>query len=153
MMRSSTLTTGSTGEAIAQSYLISKGYTILNTHYTSRWGEIDLVVQKDGVIIFVEVKTRTSSWFGRPEDHITWRKLRSLYRVMGQYLQTQVHGTSHINQLDTEPDYQLDIIAIHLPNGYSYPSADNTKPQKIEHTSPKPRIRHYKRIDISGRTE
>ena len=77
---------GKLGEKIAKNYFRKKGYKILGQHYCLRGGEIDLIVQKQGVLIFVEVKTRTSDKFGTPEESINYFKQKSLSRAINNYL-------------------------------------------------------------------
>jgi len=77
---------GAWGEEVAARYLEDKGYKILARHFTHRIGEIDIVAAKDGRIIFVEVKTRTSSRFGSPEDAIGWSKQEKLRRTSEVYM-------------------------------------------------------------------
>lgn len=77
---------GKKGEEIAVEYLVSKGYKVLEKGYRSkRWGEIDIICNKDNRLIFVEVKTRTSNFYGRPEAAVTPHKIRSLKRAAMYY--------------------------------------------------------------------
>ena len=71
---------GMKGEDIAQRYLEDRGYAILARNYRPRRGrgEVDLVVSKDGALVFVEVKTRRSGEFGDPVRAIDGDKRRSL---------------------------------------------------------------------------
>ena len=59
---------GKFGQQIAGQFLQKRGYEILAENFHSRKGEIDLVVEKDGQLVFVEVKTRLSDKFGLPEE-------------------------------------------------------------------------------------
>ena len=59
--------TGKRGEAAAIRFLKKRGYSILDTNYHCRSGEIDIVAREKDSIVFVEVKTRTSIEFGLPE--------------------------------------------------------------------------------------
>lgn len=94
---------GAWGEAIAVRYLKEKGYQIVTQHWTHRIGEIDIIAVKDGRIIFVEVKTRTSAKYGTPEEGITWRKQQCLARTANVYM------IKH--KFDNIP-YQIDSIAV-----------------------------------------
>ena len=62
---------GRLGEDLARSHLESMGYTILEPNYRTRSGEVDLIAEFEGVLIFVEVRTRTGSAFGSPEESLT----------------------------------------------------------------------------------
>lgn len=67
---------GNGGEKIAKDYMINKGYDFLAENYRYDRAETDLIFKKDKekLIVFMEVKTRTSSFFAEPEDSITERK-------------------------------------------------------------------------------
>ncbi len=77
---------GERGEMIAWSYLRQKGYTLLEKNYRCRIGEIDAIAEKDRRIVFIEIKTRSSSRFGAPEEAVHTRKQRKLLRLAEWYL-------------------------------------------------------------------
>ena len=62
---------GHWGEETASAYLEKNGYTILARNYHTAHGEIDIVASKAAVLIFVDVKTRSSHGFAYPEDSVT----------------------------------------------------------------------------------
>ena len=93
---------GKFGEQIAAEYLQNKGYKILAKNFYTRDGEIDLVCQKNDVITFVEVKTRTNRNFGWPEEAVTDEKLEKIATAAEKYLEK--------NKLSL--DWQIDIISI-----------------------------------------
>lgn len=70
---------GRLGEAHAAEYLESEGYRVLERNWRCRHGEIDIVASREGVLAFVEVKTRTSDAFGHPFEAITEAKLRRMH--------------------------------------------------------------------------
>ena len=78
--------TGSEGEAVAGRYLKKKGYTILGQNYFCRFGEIDLIARDGGYVVFVEVKTRTSSGFAQAREAVTPAKQRKLRAAASLYL-------------------------------------------------------------------
>jgi putative endonuclease len=94
---------GDRGEDIASAFFTEKGFHVLGRNWSCRWGEIDLICQKNGVIHFVEIKTRRGREFGYPEESITKTKLRHLSRAIETYLQRS-------NRRIT--DYQMDALAI-----------------------------------------
>ena len=72
---------GDRGERVAAKFLKRKGYRILARQSRSRIGEIDLIAQDGDVIVFVEVKTRSSSKAGHPTEAITFTKRKQLTRA------------------------------------------------------------------------
>lgn len=83
------VTTGKIGELIAQKYLKSKGYRIIECNWRTKYAEVDLIVKKGKVIVFVEVKTRKSERFARPEDFINYKKKQRLKRAAIGYMQSK----------------------------------------------------------------
>ncbi len=83
---SENLTKGQQAEQAAADYLMKQGYILLARHYCCRGGELDLVAEHDGCLVFAEVKYRSSSAYGSPEEAITPQKIRSLSRAAAAYL-------------------------------------------------------------------
>ena len=82
MCSQSTRRLGLYGEDLACKYLQANGYTILERNFRCRrFGEIDIVASKAGVLSFIEVKTRCSSRYGKPVEAVTLAKQRHLDRV------------------------------------------------------------------------
>lgn len=73
-------------ELIATNYLKQKGYKILENNYKNIIGEIDIICQDNDIIVFVEVKHRTSAKFGRPIEAITSHKLMKIRQTATGYL-------------------------------------------------------------------
>lgn len=78
---------GDRGEKLAQAFLRSKGYRILETNYRRREGEIDIIAQHGGCVAFVEVRARRGGEFGSPEESVTEAKKRRLVLLAEGYLQ------------------------------------------------------------------
>lgn len=98
--------TGLLGENLACSYLEQQGYSILCRNFRcSRLGELDIVAEKDGVLTFVEVKTRTSSRYGKPREAVTVNKQKKIYRCAEYYM--LVHGI-----IQRMPVLSFDVIEI-----------------------------------------
>ena len=88
MCSTSTRSLGQYGEDLACKYLQAQGYQILARGFRfRRYGEIDIVANKAGVLSFIEVKTRSSKRYGKPAESVTLAKQRKLYRVAQYYLQ------------------------------------------------------------------
>lgn len=103
---------GRWGEDFAAEYLRSKNYTILERNVRTPYGEIDLVASQEAIsddahslptIVFVEVKTRSSTAYGMPEESITLQKKAHMYESAQAYLQ---------NHPDLENDWRIDVISI-----------------------------------------
>lgn len=77
---------GDAGEDFAAKTLEDMGYEILERKYRTKMGEIDLIAIRDGVIHFIEVKTRTGDDFGYPADAVTETKQSHIRRVSDSYL-------------------------------------------------------------------
>ncbi len=81
---------GISGEATAARYLKKKNYKIIEKNYRNRLGEIDIIAEDKGVIVFVEVKTRSGLSFGNPKEALTQKKKRSISKVAMSWL--KFHG-------------------------------------------------------------
>lgn len=98
---------GKFGEEFAVDFLQRNGYEVLETNWTFDKAEIDIIAQKDNVLAIVEVKTRSSTDFGLPQDFVNQKKIKLLVKATNEYV------VSH--KLDV--DIRFDIIAIHKENG------------------------------------
>jgi putative endonuclease len=94
--------------------LRKKGYKVLARNYHSRFGEIDIVAKKEKSIIFVEVKTRSSSQFGTPREAVNYFKLQKMIKT--------AHIFMKVYKLDGQP-FQFDVIEV----------IGKEEPFKIEH--------------------
>jgi putative endonuclease len=94
---------GAWGEQAAADYLSRQGYAILTRNLRTPHGEIDILARQGDLLVFVEVKTRTSRTFGFPEDSVTPRKQEHMLAAAGYYLQD--HPESGDN-------WQFDVISI-----------------------------------------
>ena len=105
---------GRIGEDIASKYLENRGFRTVERNYRKKWGEIDVICQKDSVLHFVEVKA--VSWRGavpkegtdrhRPEDNVHKAKRRRLARAIESYLaEHYVLG---------EVDCTVDVLTVHI---------------------------------------
>ncbi len=97
---------GKRGEKIASEHLTGKGYTILETNWQSNHQEIDIIAKKDDNLIIVEVKTRSTKFFGTPETFVTKAKQRMLIKAANHYIAQK--------KLDSE--VRFDIISILFKN-------------------------------------
>lgn len=80
------LSLGKRGEACAVAHLQAKGYSLLCENYRTKIGEIDCIFQDGEELVFVEVKTRSSTAFGDPLEAVNRRKWHQITRVAELYL-------------------------------------------------------------------
>ena len=76
---------GNEGESLACIELEKLGYSIIERNYRTRSGEIDIVANDAGTVVFVEVKTKTSGDFGDPVEEVTAQKQRQIVSMGGYY--------------------------------------------------------------------
>ena len=95
---------GRAGEEVAKKYLEDKGYKIIEQNYRTKYAEIDLVAQRDNVLILVEVRTKTDEKFGAPEETINKRKMRKL----------QMSALAYTSRIKWQGRYQIDAICLIL---------------------------------------
>ncbi len=77
---------GNKGEEIAVNFLKRKGYTILDRNWIFDHKEIDIIALKNGIVIFVEVKTRSTGFFGEPYEFVNEKKQAFLIEAANNYL-------------------------------------------------------------------
>lgn len=112
--------TGRRGENIAASWLISHGYRVVERNWRRPCGELDLIAERDGEVVAVEVKTRRGDAMGAPEEAITLAKRRKLIATLQTYLMER--GAE-------QAAYRIDVIAVRLDRAgrwletVHYPSA------------------------------
>jgi len=79
-------TTGSTGESMAETYLLKQGFTILQKNWRHSHWEVDIIAQKNNILHFIEVKTRRTEKYGQPEDAVSDKKIQNLINASEEYL-------------------------------------------------------------------
>ena len=77
---------GREGESAAITFLKKKGYRILEKNFRSKLGEIDVIAEQAGVIVFIEVKTRSDHEFGHPFDALTPTKQKKIIQTAQSFL-------------------------------------------------------------------
>jgi len=81
-----TIEVGATGEDRAVDHLVRAGYRIVERNYKCKLGELDVIARDDGVLVFVEVRSRRSAEFGSALDAVNWHKRKKVTRVAMGYL-------------------------------------------------------------------
>jgi len=77
---------GRAGEKLAESYLIERGFVIIDRNFKTQYGEIDLIATKSKKLHFIEVKLKVGEDFGSPEEMIGKRKILQVVRTAESYL-------------------------------------------------------------------
>lgn len=97
---------GKKGEDIASIFLENKGYAILEKNYRYQRNEIDLIVQKNELLIFVEVKLRSNTDYGMPEEVVSEAQKIRIISTADKYIFTK----------NWQKDIRFDIISITISN-------------------------------------
>jgi len=98
---------GTKGEDLAVEFLKRKGYRIISRNFRTPFGEIDIIAEDKRTIVFVEVKTRADSTFGRPFEAVDYRKRERLRKVALFYLK-------HSGK---DSPSRFDVLSIELDGG------------------------------------
>ena len=96
--------TGAKGEKIASEYLTQLGYSILENNWRFKRCEVDIIAKENNTLVFVEVKTRTNTKFGLPEEAVAKPKQKQLIQAADEYIFQQNH----------KGEIRFDVIAIQL---------------------------------------
>ena len=103
------LKVGRIGEDVVVKHFVKQGFEILDRNYRKKYGEIDIVAKKDGILHFVEVKTvsyETMPDGYQPEENINFFKAKRLSNVIKAYLAS--------GRVSYETDFQIDAVAVFL---------------------------------------
>jgi putative endonuclease len=111
---------GAYGEKLAVNYLKKKNYKILERNARVSYKEIDIVAEFKGVIVFVEVKTRTNKNLGQANEAFSHKKMKNMKKAIALYLKKNYFN---------KQEFRLDFISI-----------------DIDKIKKRAKIRHYKEI-------
>ena len=93
---------GKKGELIARKFLEAKGFKILETNWRHEKDELDIIVKDDDELVIIEVKTRSTDYFGDPSEAVGKAKEEFIIRAAEAYI--EIH--------DLNMDIRFDIISI-----------------------------------------
>ena len=102
---------GQWGEEKASEYLKQQGYKILHRNYHTKYGEIDIIAEKNDIISFIEVKTRKNSSYGFPAEFVNYSKQQKIIKTAEIYINT------HFSE---KKNYKFDIIEVFYYNSYIF---------------------------------
>lgn len=100
---------GKKGETLAVAYLEENGYSVCERNYRFDKAEVDIIATKGDDLVIIEVKTRSTSHFGSPEDFVKPRQIKNLVKAVDAYI--------NANAIDL--NVRFDIIAL-VKKGDSY---------------------------------
>jgi putative endonuclease len=98
---------GNEGEQLAADFLLRKGFEIVERNYRHKHSEIDAIARMGNLLVFVEVKTRSSSDFGHPEEFVDSRKRKKILEGADHYL----------HETNWQGNVRYDIVSINLNTG------------------------------------
>jgi len=107
-MTNTHLTIGKQGETHAQTFLRARGFAILDTNWRCPFGELDIIAEHDGLLVFVEVKTRRTTDSADALALVTPRKRERLLRAVYHYLEAKAFESRQ---------WRVDVIAVTLWRG------------------------------------
>ena len=107
---------GNIGEILAKNYLKKKKFKILETNFKCKIGEIDIIASKNNIIVFVEVKFKSTKKFGLPREMVTLHKQNKIKLVASYYLQIKKLYNS-ICRFDVIEIFDKDIN--HIENAFT----------------------------------
>ncbi|GAA4476212.1 YraN family protein [Rhodococcus olei] len=99
---------GALGEELAVGHLVERGMVVLARNWRCRYGELDVIAERAGTVVFVEVKTRTGRAFGTPAEAVTFAKQARIRRLAGLWLREQERGWVRV---------RFDVVAVVLAPG------------------------------------
>lgn len=99
---------GKIGEDLATKYLENLGYTIIERNFVAKQGEIDIIAKDKEELVFIEVKTRTNTLYGKPIDAVNEIKQKHLISTTKYYLYSK--------HLENE-FVRLDVVEVYLREG------------------------------------
>jgi putative endonuclease len=94
---------GKLGEKLAVEFLKREGYQIVETNWVFAKAEIDIIARRENVLSIVEVKTRSGTGFGLPQDFVDRKKIRLLVKAVNAFVESR----------NLDLDVRFDIIGIH----------------------------------------
>jgi putative endonuclease len=103
-MKRSSVDIGKTAEDTARKHLEQSGYSLIKANFHSRFGEIDLVMRNATILVFVEVRYRTSTSYGTPAETIGVGKLRRIIRTAEYFLL--------MNPRFTDLEMRFDVVSL-----------------------------------------
>ena len=102
-MTKQTIEFGLLGERLAEKWLVSRGWRVVQRRYRSGHRDIDLIAKRDDLVAFVEVKARTGNAFGDPVEAVHWKKRSELIKSAQTWIDR--HGSAG-------EEYRFDVVGV-----------------------------------------
>ena len=102
---------GKFGEDKAAEFLKNNGYSIIKRNFSCRFGEIDIIAENAGYMVFAEVKLRKNDRYGEAKEFVNYTKQQKIIKTTSLFLA----------RYETEKQPRFDVIEIYAPNGESSP--------------------------------
>lgn len=109
---------GEIAENLAADYLARSGYKILERNFRYLKSEIDIIAEKDGVVIIIEVKARKTDAFLEPHEAVNKKKIRMLMTAANEYMQTRQNDV-RFDIISVLPDSQNDFQITHIIDAFN----------------------------------
>jgi putative endonuclease len=93
---------GNKGERLAVDFILKKGYTLLEKNWRHKKDELDIIAKHDSCLVIIEVKTRSTNYFGAPEDAVDFKKQQRIIAATNAYVEKN----------DINLDTRFDVISI-----------------------------------------
>ncbi len=100
---------GKFGEDKAAEYLENNGYSIIKRNFSCRFGEIDIIAENAGYLVFAEVKLRKNDRYGEAKEFVNYSKQQKIIKTASLFL----------TKYETEKQPRFDVIEIYAPHGES----------------------------------
>ncbi|MBB4806939.1 putative endonuclease [Chryseobacterium defluvii] len=110
---------GKKAEDLAVEYLQKNGYKILARNFRFQKAEIDIIAEKDNIIVIVEVKARSTDAFILPQEAVTKTKIKSIVSAANHYLEEfNRNNEVRFDILSVLPDQNKNLIIEHIPDAF-----------------------------------
>ena len=93
---------GKEGELLAVDFLLKNQYQVIERNWRFQKAEVDIIARKEDTLICVEVKTRASTYHGKPEEFVSKKKIQLLSKAINEYVQLK----------DLDVEVRFDIISV-----------------------------------------
>ena len=97
---------GKKGEDMVTNFLIKNGHTILKRNYLCRFGEIDIIAQKEDTLLFVEVKSRKENSLVSPKEAVDSHKISRMIKASQDYL------SKTVEELELQPRFDVAEVTL-----------------------------------------